>query len=375
MGISFVHTSDWQLGKQFSNISGDTGAALREQRIETVKAVAKLAQERRTDAIVVSGDIFETNAVADRTLFQVIDAVKQFEGDWVFIPGNHDPALADSVWKRIIHKGKPDNAHFLLKGGEPLILKNGAVAMLPAVLERRHEVDDLTASFDQVKTPEETIRIGLAHGSVTEFLPDSSEAPNPIAANRAEAACLDYLALGDWHGTLKVNERTWYAGAPEPDRFASSDPGNVLVVTINQAGELPLVEKVPVGRYVWHQSEYSIRTAADIIGLEQHLETLDPNPERVLVWLRLDGVISLALREQLNEKLEEWKARLRHLRLDDQELIPEPNDDDLDRIGRAGFVRTAVERLREQADDKGNPEREIAKAALIRLYQEHVRAE
>ncbi len=210
------------------------------------------------------------------------------------------------------------------------MLKNGAVAILPAVLERRHEVDDLTASFDQVKTPEETIRIGLAHGSVTEFLPDSSEAPNPIAANRAEAACLDYLALGDWHGTLKVNERTWYAGAPEPDRFGSSDPGNVLVVTINQAGELPLVEKVPVGRYVWHQSEYSIRTAADIIGLEQHLETLDPNPERVLVWLRLDGVISLALREQLNEKLEEWKARLRHLRLDDQELIPEPNDDDLE---------------------------------------------
>ena len=375
MGISFVHTSDWQLGKQFSNISGDAGGALREQRIETVKAIAKLAQERSSDAIVVSGDIFETNAIADRTLFQVIDAVKKFEGDWVFIPGNHDPALADSVWKRIIHKGKPDNVHFLLKEREPLMLKNGTVAILPAVLERRHEVDDLTASFDQVKTPEGTIRIGLAHGSVTEFLPDSSEAPNPIAANRAEAACLDYLALGDWHGTLKINERTWYAGAPEPDRFGSSDPGNVLVVTINQAGELPMVEKVPVGQYVWHQSEYSIYTAADIIGLEQHLENLDPNPERVLVWLKLNGVISLTLREQLNEKLEEWKARLRHLRLDDQELILEPNDNDLNRIRQTGFVGTAVERLREQADDKGNPEREIAKAALIRLYQEHVRVE
>ena len=99
------------------------GAALREQRIETIKAVVKLAQERKADAIVVSGDVFETNAVADRTLFQVIDALKQFEGDWVFIPGNHDPALADSVWKRIIHKGKPDNVHFLLKEAEPLMLE------------------------------------------------------------------------------------------------------------------------------------------------------------------------------------------------------------------------------------------------------------
>lgn len=375
MGITFVHTSDWQLGKQFSNISGDAGAALREQRIETVKTVAKSARERKADAIIVSGDVFETNAVADRTLFQVIDVLKQFEGDWVFIPGNHDPALADSVWTRIIHKGKPDNAHFLLKEGEPLMLQNGAVAILPAVLKRRHEVDDLTAGFEHIKTPEGTIRIGLAHGSVTEFLPDSSEAPNPVAANRAEAACLDYLALGDWHGTLKINERTWYAGTPEPDRFGSSYPGSVLVVTINQAGELPLVEEVPVGRYVWHQSEYRIYTAADIIGLDQHLETLDPNPERVLVWLKLTGVISLTLREQLNEKLEEWKARLRYLRLDNQELIAQPNDDDLDRIGRTGFVRTTVERLRDQADAQGNPEREIAKAALIRLYQEHVRVE
>ena len=211
------------------------------------------------------------------------------------------------------------------------------MAILPAVLERRHEVDDLTAGFDQIKTPEGTIRIGLAHGSVTEFLPDSSEAPNPIAANRAEAACLDYLALGDWHGTLEITERTWYAGTPEPDRFGSSDPGNVLVVTINRAGESPLVEKVPVGRYVWRQSEFNIYTAADIVGLEQHLEALDPNPERILVWLKLAGVISLTVREQLNEKLEEWEARLRYLRLDNQELIAQPNEDDLDRIGRTGI--------------------------------------
>ena len=33
------------------------------------------------------------------------------------------------------------------------MLKNGAVAILPAVLEMRHEVDDLTASFNPIKTP------------------------------------------------------------------------------------------------------------------------------------------------------------------------------------------------------------------------------
>ena len=73
--------------------------------------------------------------------------------------------------------------------------------------------------------------------------------------------------------------------------------------------------------------------------------------------------------------MEEWEARLRYLETDDRELIAEPSDDDLDRIDRGGFVRTAVEQLRRQATDPDNSKREIANAALLRLYQEHVRME
>ena len=59
MGVALIHTADWQLGKQFGNAPGDAGAALRDQRIETVKQIARLAQKRRADAIVVCGDVFE----------------------------------------------------------------------------------------------------------------------------------------------------------------------------------------------------------------------------------------------------------------------------------------------------------------------------
>ena len=73
--------------------------------------------------------------------------------------------------------------------------------------------------------------------------------------------------------------------------------------------------------------------------------------------------------------MEEWEARLRYLEADDRELIAEPSEDDLDRIDRGGFVRLAVESLSERVADPDDPEREIAKAALLRLYQEHVRME
>ena len=375
MGVTLIHTADWQLGKQFGNVPGDAGAALRDQRIETVKEIARLAQERGADAVLVCGDVFETNAVADRTIRQALNALDPFTGDWVFIPGNHDAALADSVWSRADRIAGSDNVHFLLRNEDPLLLKNGTLAILPAVLQRRHEADDLTAWFDHAETPKRAIRVGIAHGSVRELLPEASEAPNPIAADRAETAELDYLALGDWHGTFKVNDRTWYAGTPEPDRFKSNDPGNVLAVEIEQPGAPPTVERIQVGHYVWRETDFSIRSAEDIPALDRELTAFHSDPARLLVRLKLEGVVTLALREQLREKLKEWEARLRYLEADDRELIAEPSEDDLDRIDRDGFVRTAVEQLRAQATDPDNPEREIAKAALLRLYQEHIRME
>ena len=375
MGVTLIHTADWQLGKQFGNVPGDAGAALRDQRIETVKEIARLAQKSGADAVLVCGDVFETNAVADRTIRQVLNALDPFTGDWVFIPGNHDSALADSVWSRADRIGKPDNVHFLLRNGEPLLLKNGTLAILPAVLQRRHEVDDLTEWFDRAETPAGAIRVGVAHGSVQELLPEASEAPNPIAADRAETANLDYLALGDWHGTFKVNDRTWYAGTPEPDRFKSNDPGNVLAVEIKRRGAAPSVERIPVGHYVWRETESSIHGPVDVDALDRELKAPGLDPGKLLVRLKLEGVVTLALREQLREKLEEWEAQLRYLEADDRELIAEPSEDDLDRIDRGGFVREAVDQLRRQATDPDNPERGIANAALLRLYQEHVRME
>ncbi len=374
MPFTFVHTADWQLGKQFANIDGDAGAALRNRRIEAVRAVGELATERRADAILVAGDTFDHNAVADRTVIQMLDALKEFAGDWVFIPGNHDPALADSAWTRLNHFGPPDNVHLALEPEEPLLLGDGRACVLPAVLERRHEIDDLTAWFDRAETRDGAIRVGLAHGSVQEFLPGASESPNPVAASRAESARLDYLALGDWHGTLRVDDRTWYSGTPEADRYQSSDPGNALVVTIGESGAPPDVEKVRTGHFAWRTAAMEIRNASDVEAMDRTIAELGPEPGRLLLKLRLEGAIDLAARAGLLARLEYWGALLHHLAIEDT-LMNEPSDNDLDRIDRSGFVRTAVERLRERARDETDAESEAAAMALIRLYEIHVGAE
>ena len=375
MSVTLIHTADWQLGKQFGNVPGDPGALLRSQRIETVNKIAQLAQVRQAAAILVCGDAFDSNTVADATLRQMLNATALFSGDWVFIPGNHDPARAASVWTRAegLLQDQDDaraNVHFLVRPKEPLILQNGALAILPAVLERKHEAGDPTAWFDQAATPEGAIRIGMAHGSVPDSLPPE-EVHNPIAANRAETAQLDYLALGDWHGTRQINDRTWYAGTPEPDRFTSNDPGNVLVVEIEQAGAAPAVEKVPIGKYVWKVADHSIRNEADLDALTQQINQLGPDFGNVLLRLKLAGVVNLELHAKLDNWIDEWDAKLCYLEVDKKELLADPTEDDLDQIASRGFIRTASNRLRTLASDpnKSEQEREIANAALMRLYQ------
>ena len=258
MSIQILHTADWQIGKQFANVPGDPGAALRLQRLETVAAIAALAAAKNVDAVLVAGDVFDDNAVSDDTLRRTINGMTAYGGPWILLPGNHDSGLTQSAWSRLRKLNiVPENV-ILADQPEAIELADGKLQVLPAPLKRRQEVRDLTDWFDHHPSGEGVIRVGLAHGSVNNRLPEAAETHNPISDTRTESARLDYLALGDWHGTLKIADKTWYAGTPEQDRFRQNQPGNALLVDIPSAGAVPNIEVISVGRYCWHQLEFQI---------------------------------------------------------------------------------------------------------------------
>jgi DNA repair exonuclease SbcCD nuclease subunit len=373
MPISVIHTADWQIGKAFGNIPGDAGAMLREQRFQTIRRIAELARERAADAVLVAGDVFDSNAVKDETIRRALNAMEGFAGPWVLLPGNHDAALAESVWTRITRWGIRENL-LLATSPEPIVLAEGRMVVLPAPLRRKQEVIDLTEWFDSAATAPGAVRIGLAHGSVAGRLPEEAEAKNPIAEDRADRARLDYLALGDWHGTREIAPRTWYAGTPEADRWKENDPGNVLSVTIGGPGAQPFVERIPVGHFQWRRLEASIHSRADVDVLDDSVRSFGIAAERLVLALQLDGAVDFATRIALEDVLQRWRALFRFLDVFDADLVDEPSEDDLDRIDRGGFVRTAVEWLRARADDPGDGDRDLARLALRILYVEHVKA-
>src|SRR5690606_31070946 len=98
------------------------------------------------------------------------------------------------------------------------------VLLLPAPCTTRRPGRDLTEWMDIAGTADGAIRIGLAHGAIRDFSEDSATS-EIIAPNRADRAGLNYLALGDWHGAMRVDPRTWYSGTPEQDRFKHDRSG------------------------------------------------------------------------------------------------------------------------------------------------------
>lgn len=371
MALKLLHTADWQIGKAFANITEDAAYALREQRISTIKKIASLAKQHEVAAVLVAGDVFEFENMAEKTLIQTIIAMSGFKGQWLLMPGNHDPGTAESVWAQLRNlDSKPDNVIILDTPTAHELPGHNAV-VLSAPLQRKHDSRDITDWFDTHATAADTIRIGLAHGSVDNRLPDRGDAPNTISDKRATKANLDYLALGDWHGTQRIDERTWYSGTHETDRFRDNDSGNVLLVTIEKHGVPPIVEKISTGRFRWHQLAPAVVGDHGTEEIIKALEALGEPEDELVIQLTPKGSASLNTRHLIEKAVGDWDARVRYLDYRADNLITEASDDDLESLGSEGFIGEAVTKLRTLSAECNGDQGELAELALQILYSEH----
>ena len=351
-----IHTADWQIGRQYSRFEPEDAAALSEARFAVVERIAHHATDGEFDAVLVAGDVFDAQTVSDRTIRRLFNAMQAYAGPWVMIPGNHDAALAESVWTRSARLGViPENVFVALKP-EPVLLHDARIAVLPAPLTQRHTDVDLTAWFDHADTPANYFRIGLAHGSVQGILSEDIDATNPIAPDRATSARLDYLALGDWHGMRAIDDRTWYSGTPETDRFRNNQSGHVLEITVDTTAAKPQIEPFHIGQYVWDSQTMELAIASDVDVVMKYLDGLSENHN---VSLALRGHIDLAGQTRLNDALGAAEARVRALELDMAELRLHPTEDDIAALRADGYLAEVLRTLQDlqEPGGTGHPDR------------------
>lgn len=358
----FLHTADWQIGKQFGGFEPDDAALLAKARIDGIRAIAELAVTEQVDAVLVPGDVFDAQTVADKTIQQAFRAMEPYPGPWLLLPGNHDAGLIESVWTRAQRLGAVPSNVILCLTPTPIELLGDKVVVLPAPLTQRNTFSDLTEWFEDAPRSPGVIRIGLAHGSVQGVLHDGIDSANPIAAGRADSAGLNYLALGDWHGMARIDARTWYSGTHEQDRFRGNDPGNVLIVEV-APGQDPQVRPVRIGRHRWQQIEAALQVASDIDALEATLEALSSSD---VVDLTITGAVDLASHERLERAVSRAQGRALALRWDLAGLQLLPSPEDIASLRADGYLADAIDELR-TAQTVGGDAGDLARDSLILL--------
>lgn len=364
----FLHTSDLHLGKRFGQMPEETRAELQQARQQILPRLVGIAREHDVGHVLIAGDMFDSETPSERIWRQALVVMRAAQDlQWWIIPGNHDSAAAEALWSGLVAHAA-ENTHLLMHP-EPVLMEP-SVHLLPAPCRHRFAGRDLTAWMEECRTPEGELRIGLAHGGVLEF--GSEEGGGEvISPQRAALAQLDYLALGDWHGGFKLDQRSRYSGTPEADRFKHSARGQCLLVDLPGAGQPPVVREVETGSYYWQEQLLILTPTAQVEAMLQALLPADRGTwHQNLVRLKVEGWATAPQRLVLQDWVQKVAPEFCHFVLEDSGLRSEYHLEDLDLIASSGALRAAAEDLMAAAGAEALPqeERDIASAALNRLF-------
>lgn len=364
----FIHTSDLHLGKPFGRQSEDLRGRLRQARNGVLDRLAAVARAQGAGTVLLAGDSFDQETPAPNITRQALNAMRQAQDiTWVMMPGNHDSLVASELWQTIT-RDKPDNVTLALSSA-PLAL-DGA-HLLPAPCTTRNPGRDLTVDMDQ-PTPEGAIRIGLGHGGIREFSANATDGPSGIIPpDRAALAGLDYLALGDWHGQIRVSSNTWYSGTPEADSFKHPHSGTALCVTVAGAGAQPEVTPVQTGEITWQRLGLELTPQDDCAAIV--LAVLPPLAVRrdTLLHIVAQGRLGVQQMQQLGSALARVAPDFLDLTSDLDAIRLAHDATDLEAIDPSGgALRQAAEALAASAQDAdlSAADRRVAATALSQLF-------
>jgi DNA repair exonuclease SbcCD nuclease subunit len=364
----FLHSADLHLGRRFGAMPEGVRGRLIEARHGILARLAATARAHGAADILLAGDTFDTETPSDATWRQALTAMAAEGGlRWWVLPGNHDSLAAEPLWARFAAQA-PDSVRVITQAA-PIDLAPG-VMLLPAPLPRRRPGRDLTDWMAGAATPEGALRLGLAHGAVHDFSEEGSAGDGTIPPDRAETAGLAYLALGDWHGQMRLSPRAAYAGTPEADGFRHAGRGACLAVTLT-GPTTAQAERVETGQFHWAEVEMPLVPGQDgAATLETLLPAETARRRDHLLRLRATGRATLHDHQALADAAEAVAPDFAHFALDTTALVTEVEDSDLDSLDHAGALRHAADLLAQDTRDPALAEadRQIAAGALTRLF-------
>jgi DNA repair exonuclease SbcCD nuclease subunit len=211
-GRDFVvaHSSDLHVDHDHTaRLHGGDGTA-------GLACVLRAARGAGAEVAILAGDTFDCHRLPQDLLDRAADVIAAAELPVVILPGNHDPAVPDAVYR-----------HGRLAGVENLhvlgVTHDEAVLFPDLGLEiwgRAHRDYSDMIPLESVRPRSTPWQIAVAHGHYQPH-PDRSTRLRPawlIGDDEIAATAADYVALGHWNRAAKVGDgatAAYYSGSPE----------------------------------------------------------------------------------------------------------------------------------------------------------------
>lgn len=372
--VTFLHTSDWQIGMTRWFLSAEAQARFDAARLAAIRRLGQVALEHECEFIVVAGDVFETNSLNKQTTGRVREALAALPVPVYLLPGNHDPLTPDSIF---FSTAVAEGVH-VIADSEPIAVAPG-VEIVGAPLRSKHTFEDpVRLALEPLAPATDRIRIAVGHGQVLSRTSDP--APDSIDLDFVET-CLDsgvisYLALGDTHSAAPVGKsgKVWFSGAPEVTDFlelstsgGENNSGKALVISVSEDRDVS-VEEVPVGTWRFEAMTRDINSREDAEAFIQELEAYENKPE-VAIKYALRGSVDLTTMSYVEQELDRLKPVFAALyerdRLMDLQL--DPAEEDLAAMNVSGYQAEALAELLSSA--QAGPDQQAASDALRLMFR------
>ncbi len=338
--MKILHCSDIHLDSSMER--NLTAAQARERNAEVCATFARMAAyaaEQGVTAVIIAGDLFDTQRVAAQTAGFVLDTIRATRGvDFLYLRGNHD-VFGFEGWDL------PENLKIFGTRWTYHRYENVTVAGMD--MER----DKWDACYDELNLPEDTVNIVTLHGQIS-----TQPGEELIALPKLKRKNIDYLALGHIHayqtGTLDDRGSWCYCGCLEGRGFDELGPKGFVV--LNVEGNTVRHEFVPFARRMLEQVQVDI---SDLTTVSQILAAVQAAVQETsaenLMKITLTGSYMLETQKDLNFLKKMLEGRFYFLKIKDESRLKiEKETYEHDVSLKGDFIRLVM------ASDRSDEEKE-----------------
>lgn len=280
----FIHAADLHLGFKYK--SKTLGARSEDRKNElfiTFERLINYANENKIDLIVLSGDLFERDALTYTETKQMMSIIDSYYGNIVLSCGNHDYYTNDYLFNNFTK-----NLH-VFKGNR---LERIDIAENVSIYGASW-LNSIENGFaiDRVELDKDRFNIASLHG-------DIADGKYKIDIEPLLASGFDYIALGHIHKKGKVAEEAYYPGSLEPLDFGElGEHGFYEVDTLNNSVKfIPFALREFIIKELAINEDYEFE---DIINKFDELNNKDKDFYRIILKgsinkdLNINRIISL----------------------------------------------------------------------------------